>query len=86
MRLGGDGMSKGPPLWAVEHPNTDIDHFGTDDYADSEAVVTKFRRGKIPFHHAHRRMVEDFGIASEDALYVLFPPMELNPIAVVEEE
>jgi len=86
VRVGGDGMSRATPRWAIEHPETDIDHDGSGEYADSEAVVSKFRMGKLPFHHAHRRMQEDFGITSEDALYVLFPPMELNPIAVAEEE
>jgi hypothetical protein len=55
-----------------------VDHDGSAEYADTEAVVTAFRNGKLPFHHAHRRMMEDFGVASKDALFVLFPPITMS--------
>ena len=70
-------MSRATPRWAIEHPSSDIDHDGSAEYADTEAVLTKFRRGKIPFHHAHRRMMDDFEVASEEALTMLFPPITM---------
>ena len=70
-------MSRATPRSAVEHPESDIDHDGSAEYSDAEAVVTAFRRGKLPFHHAHRRMTDDFEVASGDALFVLFPPITM---------
>ena len=53
-----------------------IDIEGTGDYAEAGDVVNAFKGGRLSFNHALRRMEEDFGVNQEDALYVLWPPME----------
>ena len=62
-----------------------IDIDGVWDYAEAGDIVTAFRGGLLSFNHALRRMEEDFGVNQDDALYVLWPPMELNAIAAEEE-
>ena len=53
-----------------------IDIEGTGEYPEAGDVVLAFKAGKLSFNHALRRMEEDFEITQEDALYVLWPPME----------
>ena len=53
-----------------------IDIEGTGDYAEAGDVVNAFKSGRLSFNHALRRMEEDFGVNQEDALYVLWPPMD----------
>ena len=53
-----------------------IDIEGTGDYAEAGDVVNAFKGGRLSFNHALRRMEEDFGVSQEDALYVLWPPMD----------
>ena len=76
-------MSRPTPRWAIEHPESVIDHDGSGDYADAQAVVAKFQSGKIPFHHALRRMEDDFGMSQKAAFSDLggsdgFPSMKPN--------
>ena len=54
----------------------DTDHEGTCEYVEAGDIVAAFHAGHLAFHHALRRMNEDFGASEEDALFVLFPPME----------
>ena len=53
-----------------------IDIEGTWDYAEAGDIVNAFKAGRLSFNHALRRMNEDFGVNEEDALYVLWPPMD----------
>ena len=53
-----------------------IDIEGTGDSAEAGDVVNAFKGGRLSFNHALRRMEEDFGVSHEDALYVLWPPMD----------
>ena len=53
-----------------------IDIEGTGDYAEAGDVVNAFKGGRLSFNHALRRREEDFGVSQEDALYVLWPPMD----------
>ena len=53
-----------------------IDIEGTGDYAEAGDEVNAFKGGRLSFNHALRRMEEDFGVSQEDALYVLWPPMD----------
>ena len=53
-----------------------IDIEGTGDYAEAGDVVNAFKGGRLSFNHALRRMEEDFGVSQEDALFVLWPPMD----------
>ena len=69
VRLGGErmNMTSGPDKIDIE---------GTWDYPEAGDVVAAFQSGKLSFNHALRRMEEDFGVSQDDALYVLWPPME----------
>ena len=69
LRLAGDTMTmtSGPDKIDIE---------GTGEYPEAGDIVTAFKAGKLSFNHALRRMEEDFEITQEDALYVLWPPME----------
>ena len=53
-----------------------IDIEGTGDYTEAGDVVAAFQSGKLSFNHALRRMKDDFDVSEDDALYVLWPPME----------
>jgi len=53
-----------------------IDIEGTGEYIEAGDVVNAFKGGRLSFNHALRRMEEDFGVSQEDALYVLWPPMD----------
>ena len=53
-----------------------IDIEGTWDYAEAGDIVRAFKAGRLSFNHALRRMEEDFGVNEEDALFVLWPPMD----------
>ena len=53
----------------------DTDHEGTGDYAEAGEIVAAFHAGHLAFHHALRRMKDDFDVSEDDALYVLWPPM-----------
>ena len=53
-----------------------IDIEGTGDYAEAGDVVNAFKSGRLSFNHALRMMEEDFGVSQEDALFVLWPPMD----------
>jgi hypothetical protein len=54
---------------------TEIDHEGTAEYVEAGDIITAFKAGLLSFDNALRRMEEDFGVSQEDALYVLWPPM-----------
>ena len=53
-----------------------IDIEGTGEYVEAGDIVAAFKAGQLAFTHALRRMEEDFGVNQEDALYVLWPPMD----------
>ena len=53
-----------------------IDIEGVGEYIEAGDVVAAFKAGRLSFNHALRRMEEDFGVNQEDALYVLWPPMD----------
>ena len=53
-----------------------IDIEGTGEYPEAGDIVNDFKAGRLFFNHALRRMEEDFDINQEDALYVLWPPMD----------
>ena len=53
-----------------------IDIEGTGEYIEAGDIVTAFEGGRLSFNHALRRMEEDFGVNQEDALFVLWPPMD----------
>ena len=53
-----------------------IDIEGTGEYIEAGDVGAAFNAGRLSFNHALRRMEEDFGVNQEDALYVLWPPMD----------
>ena len=53
-----------------------IDIEGTWEYPEAGDIVSAFKAGRLSFNHALRRMEEDFDINQEDALYVLWPPMD----------
>ena len=53
-----------------------IDIEGTGEYIEAGDIVTAFKGGRLSFNHALRRMEEDFGGSQEDALCVLWPPMD----------
>ena len=53
-----------------------IDIEGTGEYIEAGDIVTAFKSGRLSFNHALRRMEEDFGVNQEDALFVLWPPMD----------
>ena len=53
-----------------------IDIEGTGEYIEAGDIVTPFKSGRLSFNHALRRMEEDFGVSQEDALFVLWPPMD----------
>ena len=56
-----------------------IDIEGTGEYVEAGDIVAAFKAGRLSFNHALRRMEEDFGVSQEDALYVLWPPMDEEP-------
>ncbi len=53
-----------------------IDIEGTGKYPEAVDIVSAFIAGRLSFNHALRRMEEDFGVSQEDALFVLWPPMD----------
>jgi len=53
-----------------------IDIEGTWEYPEAGDIVNAFKAGRLSFNHALRRMEEDFGVNEEDALFVLWPPMD----------
>jgi len=53
-----------------------IDIEGTGEYIEAGDVVVAHHSGKLSFNHALRMMEEDFGVNQEDALFVLWPPMD----------
>jgi len=53
-----------------------IDIEGTGEYPEAGDIVSAFKAGRLSFNHALRRMEEDFGVNEEDALFVLWPPMD----------
>ena len=53
-----------------------IDIEGTGKYPKAGDIVKAFKSGRLSFNHALRRMEEDFGVNEEDALFVLWPPMD----------
>ena len=53
-----------------------IDIEGTGEYIEAGDIVAAFKAGQLAFNHALRRMEEDFGVSQDDALYVLWPPMD----------
>ena len=53
-----------------------IDIEGGGEYIEAGDVVAAHHSGKLSFNHALRMMEEDFGVSQEDALFVLWPPMD----------
>ena len=41
-----------------------------------EAIVKSHKSGEVAFHVAHTRLTEEHGLTAEQALGLLFPPME----------
>ena len=53
-----------------------IDLEGDGEYIEAGDVIAAFRGGRLSFNHALRRMEDDFGVSQENALPLLWPPME----------
>ena len=53
-----------------------IDIEGTGEYIEAGDIVAALKAGQLAFILALRRMVVDFGVSQDDALYVLWPPMD----------
>ena len=53
-----------------------IDLEGDGEYVEAGDVIAAFRGGRLSFNHALRRMEDDFNISQEDALPLLWPPMD----------
>ena len=41
-----------------------------------EAIVKSHKSGEVAFHVAHTRLVDEHGLTENQALELLFPPME----------
>tara|TARA_R100000781_G_C4062270_1_gene121446 strand:- start:26 stop:235 length:210 start_codon:yes stop_codon:yes gene_type:complete len=41
-----------------------------------DEIVKSHKSGEVAFHVAHTRLMEEFGLTEDDALAILFPPLD----------
>ena len=51
-----------------------------------EAIVKSHKSGEVAFHVAHTRLVDEHGLMEEQALELLFPPIEDDDFDMVLPE
>lgn len=52
-----------------------VDNEFPEDVDKIEAIVKSHKSGKVAFHVAHHRLMEEHGFDSDNALEALFPPL-----------
>tara|TARA_R100000664_G_scaffold5273_1_gene10117 strand:- start:8662 stop:8871 length:210 start_codon:yes stop_codon:yes gene_type:complete len=48
----------------------------TEKQKKIDEIVKSHKSGEVAFHVAHTRLTEEFGLSDDDALNILFPPID----------